>query len=98
MNKQQTKQFNSLKRLHPDCILLFRDGDFYYAYGEDAQAVSTICNLTLYKSRLIYPEGACAFPYHALDTFLPRLIRADRRVVIAEWEAPVKEIITPKNI
>ena len=81
--KSTLKQFKELKKKHPDAILLFRIGDFYECFAEDAEAVSEILNLTLIKrpdgKKEIYLAG---FPHHALDTYLPKLVRAGKRVVL----------------
>lgn len=76
------KQYRELKAKHPDCLLLFRCGDFYETYEDDAVASSGILGITLAKDR----EGTrmAGFPHHALDTYLPKLIRAGRRVVICD--------------
>ncbi|MFC2115362.1 DNA mismatch repair protein MutS [Bacteroidota bacterium] len=80
------KQFNSIKRQHPDAILLFRVGDFYETFGEDAIRSSSILGITLTRranGAASYVELA-GFPHHALDTYLPRLVRAGQRVAICE--------------
>lgn len=83
------EQFKSLKEKHPDAVLLFRCGDFYEAYCEDAKPVSDILGITLTKRSSDGLEMA-GFPYHALDTYLPRLIRHGVRVVICDkLESPV---------
>lgn len=82
------KQFNDLKRQHPECILLFRCGDFYETYGEDAVTASRLLGITLTKrSNGAGGEGRlemAGFPYHALDTYLPRLVRAGMRVAVCD--------------
>ena len=82
------KQFYDLKQKHPECILLFRCGDFYETYGEDAVEASQILGITLtHRSN---GAGGCdqlemaGFPYHALDNYLPRLVRAGRRVAVCD--------------
>lgn len=83
------EQFKSLKEKHPDAVLLFRCGDFYEAYSEDAKSVSDILGITLTKRSSDGLEMA-GFPYHALDTYLPRLIRHGVRVAICDkLESPV---------
>lgn len=75
-----------MKRKHPDAVLLFRVGDFYETFGEDAIIVSEILGLTLIRranGRASTVELA-GFPHHALDTYLPRLVRAGKRVAICE--------------
>ena len=79
------KQYNHFKAQHPDAILLFRVGDFYETYGEDAVKTSKILGITLTR----HGKGAtqtelAGFPHHALDTYLPRLVRAGYRVAICE--------------
>lgn len=81
------KQFFELKTKHPDAVMLFRCGDFYETYCEDAVAASEILGITLTKrnngkgGQTIEMAG---FPHHALDTYLPKLIRAGRRVAICD--------------
>jgi DNA mismatch repair protein MutS len=80
------KQYNAIKTKHPDAILLFRVGDFYETFGEDAIRTSEILGITLTRrangsAQFIELAG---FPYHALDTYLPRLVRAGQRVAICE--------------
>jgi len=80
------KQYNNIKTKHPDAILLFRVGDFYETFGEDAIRTSEILGITL--TRRANGSGSfvelAGFPYHALDTYLPRLVRAGQRVAICE--------------
>lgn len=84
------KQFYSLKEQHPDAMLLFRCGDFYETYCEDAIASSKILGITLTRRsngrQREDGEGTAmaGFPHHALDTYLPKLIRAGRRVAICD--------------
>ena len=82
------RQFYSLKEKHPDAVLLFRCGDFYETYAQDAVEASQILGITLTrrnngKSGTATLEMA-GFPHHALDTYLPKLIRAGRRVAICD--------------
>ncbi len=80
------KQYYSIKEKHPDALLLFRVGDFYETFGEDAVKTSEILGITLTKRA----NGAASFvdlagfPFHALDTYLPKLVRAGQRVAICE--------------
>jgi DNA mismatch repair protein MutS len=80
------KQYYSIKRKHPDAILLFRVGDFYETFGPDAIKTSEILGITLTRRA----NGAASFvelagfPYHALETYLPKLVRAGQRVAICE--------------
>ncbi len=102
------KQYNAIKTKHPDAILLFRVGDFYETFGPDAVKTSEILGIVLTKRR----KGAASFidlagfPFHALDTYLPKLVRAGQRVAICEQlEDPkltktivkrgVTELVTP---
>ena len=81
------KQFFDLKAKHPDAILLFRCGDFYETYAQDAVEAADILGITLTK-RNNGREGdntaMAGFPHHALDTYLPKLVRAGRRVAICD--------------
>lgn len=80
------KQYYGIKEKHPDAILLFRVGDFYETFGEDAVKASSILGITLTKRA----NGSASFvdlagfPYHALDTYLPKLVRAGQRVAICD--------------
>ncbi len=102
------KQYNSIKSKHPDAILLFRVGDFYETFGEDAITTSKVLGIVLTKRA----NGSASeielagIPYHALDTYLPKLIRAGYRVAICDQlEDPkltkkivkrgVTEVVTP---
>ena len=83
------KQFYELKKKHPEAIMLFRCGDFYETYADDAVTASEILGITLTKRNngkdstgtSTYMAG---FPHHALDTYLPKLIRAGKRVAICD--------------
>jgi DNA mismatch repair protein MutS len=80
------KQYYSIKAKHPDAILLFRVGDFYETFGEDAIKAADILGITLTRranGSASFVELA-GFPYHALDVYLPRLVRAGQRVAICE--------------
>ena len=80
------KQYNQFKSQYPDAILLFRVGDFYETFGEDAVKTSQILGIVLTKRS----NGAAAdmdlagFPHHAIDTYLPKLVRAGYRVAICD--------------
>ena len=99
------KQYKDLKSKHPDALLLFRCGDFYETYEDDAVACSNALGITLTRNT---KDGSCfaGFPYHALDTYLPKLIRAGHRVAICdqleEPKAAVKrgisELVKPMKI
>ena len=80
------KQFLDIKTQHPDAVLLFRCGDFYETYSTDAIVASEILGITLTKrangkEKTVEMAG---FPYHALDTYLPKLVRAGKRVAICD--------------
>lgn len=80
------KQYYNIKAKHPDAVLLFRVGDFYETFGDDAIKTADILGITLTRRA----NGAASFvelagfPYHALDTYLPKLVRAGQRVAICE--------------
>ena len=83
------KQFYDLKAKHPDALLLFRCGDFYETYNEDASVAAEILGITLTKRSSVAGTSAsgtamAGFPYHALDTYLPKLVRAGKRVAICD--------------
>ena len=86
LNTPMMKQFVAMKAKHPDAILLFRVGDFYETYLQDAITASEILGITLTRRS----NGAAAatemagFPHHALDTYLPKLVRAGKRVAICD--------------
>lgn len=108
-------QYQEMKKKHPDAILLFRVGDFYETFGKDAVEASEVLGITL--TRRLNGTAAsielAGFPHHALDTYLPKLVRAGKRVAICEQlEDPkiskrtenkvepkqkVVEVITPAN-
>lgn len=82
-------QYRELKEKHPDALLLFRAGDFYEAYMDDAKKASTILSVPLEKSKDKQgidgkPLESIAFPHYALDSYLPKLIRAKERVAICD--------------
>ena len=102
------KQYNAIKAKHPDALLLFRVGDFYETFGEDAIKTSQVLGIVLTKRR----NGAASFvelagfPHHSIDTYLPKLVRAGYRVAICDQlEDPklakkivkrgVTELVTP---
>ena len=74
-----------MKKKHPDAVLLFRVGDFYECFNDDAQEAADVLGITVCKSanRLI-----AGFPHHALDNYLPKLVRAGKRVAICEQLEP----------
>ena len=105
------KQFYDLKAKHPDALLLFRCGDFYETYSSDAVEASQILGITLTRrnnagSKQQSSTEMAGFPYHALDTYLPKLVRAGKRVAICDQlEDPkltktlvkrgITEVVTP---
>ena len=97
------KQFYDLKAKHPDALLLFRSGDFYEAYEKDAKTASDLLGLTLtWRKELdgseqhdynTYHGAQVMFPHHALDTYLPKLVRAGLRIAICDQlEAPKRTV------
>lgn len=87
------KSFQDVKKKHPDAIVLMRVGDFYETFSDDAVAISDILGITLTRRANgkvgNYVELA-GFPHHALDCYLPKLVRAGRRVAICEQiESPL---------
>ena len=85
-NTPLMQQYQEMKKKHPDAVLLFRVGDFYEIFGKDAVTASEILGITLTRranGRDNYIELA-GFPHHALDTYLPKLVRAGKRVAICE--------------
>jgi len=89
-------QFNELKKKHPDAMLLFRCGDFYETYKDDAVNASKILGIVLTKNtKQTDEEGkplkVAAFPHHALDMYLPKLIRAGQRVAICDQLEPPRQ-------
>ena len=81
------QQFFSLKAKHPDALLLFRCGDFYETYCDDAVEAARILGITLTKRNNgagVKGDEMAGFPHHALDTYLPKLIRAGKRVAICD--------------
>ncbi len=80
------KQYIEMKQKHPDAILLFRVGDFYETFSDDAIEASEILGITLTRRANGYAQHVelAGFPHHALDTYLPKLVRAGKRVAICE--------------
>lgn len=80
------KQYNSIKSQYPDAILLFRVGDFYETFGEDAKITSSVLGIVLTKRSNGYASEVdlAGFPYHALDNYLPKLVKAGYRVAICD--------------
>lgn len=81
INMTNIELYNSFKKKHPDALILCRCGDFYETYEDDAATCSRVLGITLTRRN---SDGLrmAGFPYHALDTYLPRLIRAGHRVAI----------------
>lgn len=103
MDTPMLKQYLEMKRNHPDAIILYRVGDFYETFCDDAVEAHRILGITMTQRA---GNPLAGFPYHALDTYLPRLVRAGRRVAICEQlEDPkltkklvkrgITELITP---
>ena len=103
--------FLNLKKKHPDALLLFRAGDFYETYKEDAEKASEVLGITLTRNPKTKddkgkPLALAGFPHHALDTYLPKLIRAGLRVAICDQlpqpkqtaRAGVRELVTPGSV
>ena len=91
MSKQKTaetplmQQHNAIKAKYPDAILLFRVGDFYETFGQDAIIASQVLGITLTKRNNGSADNELAgFPYHALDTYLHKLVKAGYRVAICD--------------
>lgn len=78
------KQYEAIKEKYPDCLLLFRVGDFYECFNEDAQAAAKILGISLYER----PEPALSkmagFSYNMLNDFLPKLVKAGNRVAVCD--------------
>ena len=98
-NEPLLKQYQEMKKKHPDAILMFRVGDFYEIFGKDAVAASEILGLTLTRrqSGIDSRIELAGFPHHALDTYLPKLVRAGKRVAICEQLEDPKLKRTPKQ-
>ena len=100
-NTPLMQQYQEMKKKHPDAVLLFRVGDFYEIFGKDAVTASEILGITLTrrangKDKYIELAG---FPHHALDTYLPKLVRAGQRVAICEQlEDPKLKKITEHRV
>ena len=80
------KQYNQIKARHPQALLLFRVGDFYETFGEDAIKASKILGIVLTKRGAGSPSEIelAGFPHHSIDTYLPKLVRAGQRVAICD--------------
>ena len=95
------RQFFEMKSKHPEALLLFRCGDFYETYCEDAVEASRILGITLTRRNNGGATGSiemAGFPHHALDTYLPKLIRAGKRVAVCDQlEDPKKKRLEIKG-
>jgi len=93
------EQYHAAKERHPNTLILFRCGDFYELFGEDAETASKILGLTLTSRDRILPMAG--FPHHQLETYLHRLLKAGQRVAICEQvESPAGKVpgeIIPAN-
>lgn len=102
------KQFFAVKAQHPETLLLFRCGDFYETYGDDALTASKILGIVLTRRSNSAPDSVpmAGFPYHSIDTYLPRLVRAGYKVAVCDQlEDPkltknivkrgITEVVTP---
>ena len=80
------KQYNQIKAKHPQALLLFRVGDFYETFGQDAVVASKILGIVLTKrgAGSTSETELAGFPHHSLDTYLPKLVRAGQRVAICD--------------
>lgn len=90
------KAFEQMKAKHPDTLLLFRMGDFYGSFADDAKTLSEVLGITLTRtSRKDITAQMAGFPHHALDTYLPKLVRAGKRVAICDEPTKVAEKVEP---
>ena len=82
------QQYYATKAKYPDAILLYRMGDFYETFGADAITTSRILGITLTKRSSGSPGTVelAGFPYHAIDTYLPKLVRAGQRLSVNSWK------------
>ena len=98
-NEPLLKQYREMKKKHPDAILLFRVGDFYEIFGKDAIQASEVLGITLTRrqSGVDSRIELAGFPHHALDTYLPKLVRAGHRVAICEQLEDPKLKRTPQQ-
>ena len=88
------KQYNEIKAQYPDALLLFRVGDFYETFGEDAIVASKVLGITLTKRNNGSASSSelAGFPHHSLDTYLHKLVKAGHRVAICD------QLEDPKNV
>lgn len=91
MTTVSSKQTENLKKKYPDAMIMFRGNDWYHFIGEDAVTASEVLGITLTRRSSDNENTAC-FPCHAIDTYLPRLIRAGKRVTITDYVQERKTI------
>ena len=85
-----------MKARHTDAVLLFRMGEFYVSFADDAKILSEVCGVTLTRrSAKDITAQQAAFPAHALDTYLPKIVRAGKRVAICDEPTKVVEKVEP---
>lgn len=97
-NCELLRQWQSIKDQYPDALLLFRVGDFYEVYKEDAEQAARILGITLTHRGNAKDFKMCGFPFHALDTYLPKLVRAGYRVAICDQlDAPTAKQLAKRN-
>ena len=85
--------YKELKKKHPDALLLFRCGDFYEVYGDDAKVCAKVLGITLTFRDFGEHIDMAGFPHHALDTYLPKIIRAGHRVAICDIPEPTTKLV-----
>lgn len=87
MNDNISNKYFEMKAKHPDVILLYRIGDFYESYGDDAVALNDVLGVTLiHRNTNSIASKLAGFHWHKLDTYLPKLVRACKRVAICEGD------------
>ena len=84
-HEQRIKTYRDLKEKHTDAIILVRCGDFYETFDDDAEKTSLILGITLTKHS-VTKDRITVFPHHALDIYLPKLIRAGHRIAICDGD------------
>jgi len=82
------KQYRELKKKYPDAVILFRTGDFYETYCDDAEVCANTLGIVLASGGTVKSYRMTGFPRHALDTYLPKLVRAGHRVAICDENLP----------
>lgn len=92
------KAFEQMKSKHPDAVLLFRMGDFYGSFADDAKTLSEVLGIALTRtSRKNITAQMAGFPHHALDSYLPKLVRAGKRVAICDEPSAPQESAPKKK-